>query len=52
LYLTASGRRKIDGLLPNHDQFVLKVLRGISDTDAASLRKVLEKPGADGGRMG
>lgn len=43
LYLTASGKKKIDSILPHHDKLVLQVMKGLSNPDIASLRAILGK---------
>ena len=43
LHLTAAGRRKIDAVMPAHDAIVLDAMRGVSDADVKTFRKVLEE---------
>ena len=41
LHLTAAGRRKIGQVMPEHDAVMLAVMKGVSDADVKTLRKVL-----------
>ena len=41
LYLTAAGRKKIESILPRHDQLVLQILSGLTDSDIKTLRRLL-----------
>ena len=43
LHLTASGRRKIDSVLPGHDALILRAMRPLSGSDAKALRSMLEE---------
>lgn len=43
LYLTATGRKKVDQLLPAHDSLVVTTLRGLSDAGVKTLRRLLEE---------
>lgn len=43
LHLTATGRRKVDAVLPRHDALVLDATRTLSDADVKSLRGLLER---------
>jgi DNA-binding MarR family transcriptional regulator len=43
LHLTAAGKRKVDGVLPDHDRLVLAALAELSAADAATLRGLLER---------
>jgi DNA-binding MarR family transcriptional regulator len=43
LHLTAAGRRKIDAVMPAHDAIVLSAMRGVSEADVKTFRKVLRE---------
>jgi DNA-binding MarR family transcriptional regulator len=43
LHLTAAGKRKIDSVLPAHDDLVVRTLRTFSAADARTLRTLLEE---------
>jgi DNA-binding MarR family transcriptional regulator len=43
LHLTAAGRRKIGQVIPEHDAVVLEVMKGVSEADMKTFRKVLEE---------
>lgn len=42
VYLTALGRRKIEAVLPAHDETILQIMRAISIPEAHTLRRLLE----------
>jgi DNA-binding MarR family transcriptional regulator len=41
LYLTAAGRRKLEAVMPAHDELVLAVMQNVSGADVKTLRKIL-----------
>ena len=41
LHLTASGKKRIDSVLPEHDALVVEALRPLSMADAKTLQKLL-----------
>jgi DNA-binding MarR family transcriptional regulator len=43
LHLTARGRKKIDALLPQHNEVILKLFGGVPTTQVKSLQAVLEQ---------
>src|SRR4051812_23284891 len=43
LHLTARGRKKIDALLPKHNEVILKLLGSVSNAQIQSLQGVLEQ---------
>ena len=43
VYLTASGRRKIEVALPAHDEFVAGLLKALAISEVDELRHLLEK---------
>lgn len=51
LHLTATGKRKIDAVLPKHDAMLESTLQVLSDVEVKALRKALEQlddaPGED-----
>ncbi len=43
LFLTPTGRKKIDALLPQHDALIVNAMRALTSADVKALRGVLEK---------
>lgn len=43
VYLTVSGRRKIEAALPAHDEFVAGLLKALAISEVDELRHLLEK---------
>ena len=43
LHLTARGRKKIDALLPQHNEVILKLLGSVSTAQIKSLQGLLEQ---------
>ena len=43
LHLTAAGKKKIDGILPQHNKLVIQAMAGMSTADITAFRAFLDK---------